>query len=112
MRVPKSYMPSGGWHNTDEIREANESNAHHWFDAGTMGFFKSRASWDIYGGRYFVSSEQQPAFDGHVYPRTYTVREADTFGFISSASALGEFSTRARAVSAAKRYAREGVDHG
>jgi len=52
--------------NMDEVRQAVPI----WFSSGTMQFFKSRVGAELYGGRYFVSSERPPGGT-----RRYSVRE-------------------------------------
>lgn len=49
----------------------------HFFDAGTMRFFKSRILTPAFEGKdevYFVTSEKFVGSDGHGKPRHYTVR--------------------------------------
>lgn len=49
----------------------------HYFEAGTMRFFRSRVLSDCFEGKtevYFVTSEQFRGSDGVCAPRKYTVR--------------------------------------
>jgi len=76
----------------------------HFFDAGTMRFFKSKAYETVYCGKlnwYFVTSEKN---DG--YKRLFTVRALDLTTL--SIETIGEFqlyNTQLQAEKAAKRYA-------
>lgn len=89
----------------DDIRTANRQAGNHWFEPGTLRFFRSRVGQEVYtgpGGCFFVSSEQGP--DGI---RRYTVRQAresgaietDRSGFQAYAS-LGGAKGRARRAAA------------
>jgi hypothetical protein len=83
------------------IKAANKAAGLHWFEPATMRFFKSRILTTVYGGRYFVTSEQGP--NG---VRAYSVREVAEDG--SSISTVGEFqgwATAPQAKREAKRLA-------
>jgi hypothetical protein len=67
-----------------EIRSANKALGHHFFDKDTMEFFRSAVYNDVYGGRYFITSEQFVASDGEAFPREYTIREAHDDGSIET----------------------------
>jgi hypothetical protein len=67
-----------------QIKDANKRIGHHWFQPEAMRFFRSRIESGVYGGRYFISSEQ---FDDNS-PRLYTVHEASPEGKIDT---IGEF---------------------
>jgi hypothetical protein len=73
-----------------------------------MRFFRSRVSTGYVGAReevYFVTSEQGP--DGI---RRYSVRHLDSRdGQISTVGEFQQHATRARAISEAKRHARESL---
>ncbi len=64
-----------------------------------MRFFDTRVLKDVYGGRYFITSER---FDDDT-PRLYTVREADDNGRIST---VGEFQGHATILDAQKEAKR------
>lgn len=89
---------------TDHLRrEVSRIGRSHFFDRATMRFFDSRVLADVYGCRYFVTSERfrsldNPADDGE---RRYTVREITKDGRIVDVSAFQEF----RTARAAKRHA-------
>jgi hypothetical protein len=74
----------------EAVKRANEANGYHWFDAETTGFFGSRYGRTLYGGRYFVSSEQDRSGFGELGSawggeRRYTIRIARDDGSIEDA---------------------------
>ena len=76
----------------------------HFFDADTKRFFRSRIGETVYGGRYFITSEQ---FDSRS-PRLYTVREVSADG--QNITTVGDFqqhATRAQALAAINWMIRE-----
>jgi len=89
------------WNSIEEIREANSRTDQHFFEASTMRWFNSRVLRTIYGGRYFVTSEQGPSME-----RMWSVREADSEGRISTCFNFQDFPTRDAAVRAAKSLTR------
>ena len=94
----------------EEIKAANLAAGQHWFDTETVEWFGSRILPEVYGGRYFVSSEQDRhgAWDGE---RRYTVRECDADGDVSRAQGteFGEYATAEDAMEAAKALAAQTV---
>jgi len=68
--------------NTDEIKEFDKGRGGFYFSPDTMHFFNSAVHEPVYGGRYFVTSEQGPHDHS---PRTYTVREVRDDGDINTA---------------------------
>ena len=86
-----------------QIKQANEAIGHHWFEPGAMRFFRSRIGQTVYGGRFFVTSEQ---FD-YRSPRLYTVRRANDDGSIGTASDFQQFETSAQARAWIARTIRE-----
>lgn len=72
-----------------EVKQTNKAHGYYWFEKDTMRFFRSRVSNAVYGGRYFISSEQ---FD-YESPRLYTIREAYDDGGIHDASEFQEFTS-------------------
>lgn len=68
-----------------DVERANRAAGKHWFDADTRRFFGSRIGDNLYGGRFFVSSERK-GFDTSA--RAYSVRVALDDGEIADA---GEF---------------------
>ena len=90
----RCYFTVGGTYRTiEEIEAANEAHGHHFFESATKRFFRSRIGQTVYGGRFFVTSEQ---FDARS-PRLYTVRRANDDGSIGTASEFQQFSTSAQA---------------
>lgn len=94
-----------------DIRAANRAIGHHWFDRDTVRFFGSRVGRTVYGGRFFVSSEQdQPfgrfpaAWNGE---RRWTVRMADDDGSITTVGPFGGYRSGEEARRAAQDLARE-----
>ena len=88
----------------DDIRRAAERNGSHWFEPGTMRFFRSRLAQVGYVSKqddtvaYFVSSEQYRAVSGELLPRRYSVRRVDlTTGNVRT---VGEFQAFASSPSA------------
>lgn len=58
-----------------DIKEANKAIGQYFFEPATMRFFSSKlASRTVYGGRYFLTSEQFVGSDGYAAPRKYTIR--------------------------------------
>ena len=76
-----------------EIEIANKNIGHHWFDKGTKRFFKSHIHSEVYGGKYFISSEN--TYDGR--DRKFTIRIARENGSVSTVGEFQEFSTVADA---------------
>jgi hypothetical protein len=100
--VRREYNP-GPYRSIDEVAEANAATGHHWFDADTMRGFGTRlGDGDLYGGRFFVSSDYT-GFDR--MGRAYTVRVALPDGSIDDVGGFLAFPTRAQAHGAAKRTA-------
>lgn len=70
-----------------DVRAANQDAGNHFFDRDTMRFFKSRIVSNLYGGRYFITSEQGPHG-----PRKFTIREAHENGDVTTASSFMQYS--------------------
>ena len=85
------------WESMQQVREANEATGQHWFSPSTIRWFNSRIGRTLYGGRYFISSEQPPRGE-----RMWSVREAMPDGTIETCLAFQEFPTRQAAIRAAK----------
>ncbi|MFA7296301.1 MAG: hypothetical protein WC211_03820 [Dehalococcoidia bacterium] len=86
----------GPFESIEQIKRANAEIGHHFFDADTLRFFRSHVSPEVYGGRFFVTSEKPPYGD-----RAFTVRMARDSGEVRT---IGEFCARAKG--AAHRLAR------
>lgn len=76
----------------------------HWFDLSSMRFFNTRLGQEVFGGRYFVSSEKY----NYNAPRLFTVREVTWEDGRMSIGTVGEFQqyrTRGQAQAAARKLA-------
>lgn len=85
-----------------EIRQANQAAGGHWFSPATLRWFNSRIHADVYAGRYFVTSEQNPEGE-----RRYTVREVSEDGDIKTAEGCEffEYASRSGAHNRAQQLA-------
>lgn len=82
----------------EDVRAANESIGHHWFEPSTLRFFRSRIGQTLYGGRYFVTSEQfVPRATGCSGPRRYTIRAAKPSGAIETVGEFQQYETSEQA---------------
>jgi hypothetical protein len=88
-----------------DVELANRQAGQHFFDADTLRFFRSRIGTELYGGRYFVTSEQ---FNGDA-KRLYTVREVMDGAKIKTIGEFQQYSTGAAARRAAMKLAKEAV---
>ena len=60
----------------DEVKRINAQSEHYFFSPDTMRFFNSRICGELYGNRYFVTSERlMDSFKHALRPRTYKVQE-------------------------------------
>jgi hypothetical protein len=82
-----------------EIIYANRRLGQHFFSDGAKRFFNSRIGQSVYGGRYFITSEQ---FDRDRSPRLYTIRECIN-GNIETVGEFQQYETHAQARSAIKK---------
>lgn len=89
-------MRTREWNDMEEVKTANAVAGRHWFEPSTMRFFRGRVGRTLYGGQYFVSSEQ---FDEHS-PRLYTVRVARENGAIGTIGEFQGYPTRGAAIAA------------
>ena len=85
------------------IREANAEAGFHFFAPSTMRFFRSRLGKTVYGGKYFVTSEQ---FNGDS-ERLYTIRQVDDKGSVSTVGAFQGYASNREAVAAIHRLIKE-----
>lgn len=92
----------GHFHHIDEVKTENKRKGQHFFDASAMRFFGSRVGYRIYGGCYFVTSEQDNHGD---YARRYTIRVAYRDGDVDTVGDFQAFDTRAQAVAVARNLA-------
>ena len=70
-----------------EVKKANKSIGHHWFEASTMSFFNSVIETDLLHGRFFITSERMELD----MPKQYSIRCAQEDGSISTIGKRGEF---------------------
>lgn len=97
---PYEVMPV--FYAVSEVERAMDQQGSFWFCPTSMRFFSTRLGQDVYGGRYFITSEQ---FD-YNSPRLYTIREVvleDGKLFINTVGEFQGYRTRAQAVSAVKK---------
>lgn len=91
------------------IQTAMRNDGSHWWDRGSMRFFGTRASREVYqgsGGVYFVTSEQPPHG-----PRGYTVRQfVPESCDIRTVGELCGYKTGRQAKAEAKRLAGDAVE--
>lgn len=94
-----------------QIKYANRQLGHYFFDADTLRFFSSRVHDEVYGGKYFVTSERDDsdAFVSAAWggERRYTVRVANADGSIDTVGQFGQYASRSGAHAAAMRLAGE-----
>ncbi len=65
-----------------DVKAANAASGYNWFSRDTMKFWKTRIESSLIGGRWFITSEDEFAFDGRRPARIYCVREAMADGSI------------------------------
>jgi len=88
-----------------DVVAANAAIGNHWFDPATKRFFRSRIGSTLYGGKYFVSSEQ---FDDDS-PRLYTIRCVYPRGSIGTVGRFQEYASRSDAIRAIKHLLERGI---
>lgn len=97
------------WQTIGNIRYANQQLGHHFFDRSTLSFFGSRIGSTVYGGRYFITSEQDQSYGsiGAAWggERRYTIRQAHADGSITTVGEFGQYASRSGAHAAAVRLA-------
>ena len=98
-------MKTDYWYTSiNEIRYEAQRAGSHFFDADSMRFFGSRILPTVYGGRYFVTSEQDRYGNG---AKAYTVRVCRENGHIDTVGEFQAYATRAQAVAAVRRILSE-----
>ena len=85
------------YNNINEIERANGLAGYHFFEEGSKRFFRSRILSEVYGGRYFITSEQFVSSYREVAPRQYTIRRADGEGHVASVGAFNSYRSAAEA---------------
>lgn len=102
------HRRAGEFDTIRQIRGANRAIGGSWFDTPAMRFFGTRVDRNVYGGRYFVTSEQDD--DGVIWDgeRRWTVRAAMDNGNVTTVGELGQYATREEAHAAARALAKGG----
>lgn len=90
-----------------DVKRANREHGHYFFEPDTLRFFDSRVGRTLYGGRYFVTSEQFHDGRGYSAPRMYTIREALPSGEIKTVGEFQEYETSAEANRVARQLANQ-----
>lgn len=89
------------------LSDVKRAHRGHWFDSQAMRFFQTRFpdGETIYGGRFFITSEQFIGANGHKEPRAYSIRSVDEHGAIDTVGAFNSHKTLAAARKEARRLA-------
>jgi hypothetical protein len=90
--TPTPTEPGYWFTHIGEIRYENQRSGHHWFDPATLRYFGCKVGRKVYGGRYFISSEQDE-FGAWQYRRRYTIRMANADGTIETIGEFGQYAT-------------------
>ena len=80
-----------------EIKDKNKESGYSFFEKDTMNFFNSKIHRGVYGGMYFITSEQFVSSRGHTEPRMYTIRKAHPDGAIDTVDSFQQFDSLAEA---------------
>lgn len=89
--------------NISQIKKLNEAIGHHWFSDDTMRFFSCEVLPTIYGGKYFISSEEDTYCN---YERKFTIRIAYANGNIDTVGKFQEYETAEQAIEAVTEIVR------
>lgn len=100
-------MTRGQFKTMADVRAANKALGHHFFDRDAMAFFRSRIESELYGGRYFVTSEQYEDSKGNREARRYTVRMVQDSGDVDTAGEFQAYPSLGIAREVAKDLARQ-----
>lgn len=79
-----------------EIRDENELVGQHWFSPESLRWFGSKIGRTVYGGRYFITSEQD-TYGAWNNERRYTIRVANADSTIDTVGDFGQYATSAEA---------------
>jgi hypothetical protein len=95
------------YNTTGEMAEDNRLIGHSWFGKDNMRAFGCRVLETVYGGHYFVSSEQHKSYYPSYFcePRKYTVRSCFN-GKIDTVGEFQAYSSARQAQAAAREAAR------
>jgi len=94
------------FYNTNQIKELAQDCGSHFFDSSAMRWFASPTHERVYGGRYFVTSEQHDGSEVWDGQRRYTIRSfeyADGRVTIDTVGDFGAYKTSAEAHRAAAK---------
>lgn len=102
----------GPWSSIARIEAANDARGHHFFDRSTMRAFGSIVYPEIYGGRYFITSERDRGvmtsygwMQANGGKRLYSVRRAEDDGSINTVGEFCAFTTKRQAQKYAAKLA-------
>lgn len=87
--------------NINNIKAANKAAGGSFFDKDAIDFFRSHVKSQVYGGRYFITSEQFTSES----PRLYTVRESLPDGHIRTVGEFQAYTTAREARAKARELA-------
>lgn len=102
-RGPQVRRRPGQFETVRQVRGANRAGGFHFFDRAAMAAFGSKVERGVHGGRYVITSEQDPdgrAWDGE---RRWTIREAFPDGDVRTVGTFGAYRSRAEALDAVGR---------
>lgn len=85
------------------VKLANRQAGFHFFEKATLRFFASRIGRELYGGKYFITSEQFIPSSGLAEPRKYTVRCIHPEGDITTIGAFQQYGSATTARNQIKR---------
>jgi hypothetical protein len=90
-----------------DLEQANARRGHHFFEPGSMRFFRSRIGnvHPLPFGAIFVTSEQFRGSDGYTDARRYTLRHCLPNGEVETLGEFQQFATSAQANRVAKALA-------
>lgn len=96
----KTWKKPGSFETIRQIRGANRAAGHYFFSEESMAFFGSQIERGVHGGRYFITSEQDPQGDAWDGERRWTIRAILKDGSIRTAGEFGAFRSREEAIAA------------
>lgn len=88
----------GPYPSIQTIKNANRAKGQHFFEDGTLQFFDSQIEDAVYGGRYFITSEQFHGSNGYHAPRMWTIRRVEDNGAINTVGAFNKIETLDHAI--------------
>lgn len=99
----------------EEIIKKSSARGGHFFDKETLEFFGSKVLPKVYGGCYFITSEQDKGFYGSDFvlrqawsgERRFTIRRCDEEGYIDTVGEFGGFDSLEAAEQAVHERMRE-----